>query len=206
VIPKQALRMTLQPLIIAAGASSRMGQDKAELIIDGLMNFTRIVNSCSLAGLQKAPVVVRGCYTELPGHSEDVRLVINTKWSLGRTGSIQAGLRAAPGSFYLLWPVDIPLVRLSTIEALVEICERQSRSKELWIPSYNQRRGHPIIFNEEFARRILQLSPDVSLRSLFPDSLLQHVAVDDASILRDINSAEDLHAIRRNQQVNNEGD
>ncbi|MDF1666901.1 MAG: NTP transferase domain-containing protein, partial [Planctomycetota bacterium] len=100
------------------------------------------------------------------------------------------GVKARQSSHYLLWPVDIPLVNKATVQELWQSCQRDHDRFDLWIPSIHQRRGHPIIFNEELAQDILNQGPDASLRGLFENRRISHVEVEDEAILWDLNTPE----------------
>lgn len=189
--------ITLQPLIIAAGKSSRMGQDKASLKLGQVSNFARILQTCaSLSPILKA-LLVRGHYKDRPKATEPFDILIHEDWAQGRMSTIQAGLKARQSSHYLLWPVDIPLVSKDTVQELWRRCQRSHDRFDLWIPSIHQRRGHPIIFNETLAQDILKQEPDTPLRRLFESRRIEHVNVDDEAILWDLNTPEAARIAQR---------
>lgn len=182
--------ITLQPLIIAGGKSSRMGQDKACQTLGGQSNFARILQTCvSVRAILKA-VLVRGHYKTRPPAEHPFDMIINEHSEKGRMGTIQRGIRARQSSHYLLWPVDIPFVKESTVQALWRECQRDPGAYDLWIPSIHKRRGHPIIFTEDLAQDILKQGPDHPLRALFQGRRIRHVTVEDEAILWDLNTAE----------------
>jgi molybdenum cofactor cytidylyltransferase len=195
--PQNSFFASLQALIIAAGASSRMGQDKAKVRVHGRSNFERILHCCSKFPLQKPLVLVRGCYRDNPAPQSKLRLIINEQWEQGRTGSIQCALKAAPSPFTLLWPIDIPFVQSATLAALFKACQNSERGVDLWIPSHQNRRGHPIIFTKKFGARLLKIGADQSMRRLFDGAHIQHVTVDDPAIRWDINDRATLEQLLR---------
>lgn len=167
-----------------------MGQDKASLKLGHLSNFARILQTCaSLSPILKA-LLIRGHYTNSPGSAVPFDVLVHEDWAQGRMSTIQAGLKARTSSHYLLWPVDIPLVKDTTVQELWRRCQENHEDFDLWIPSIHQRRGHPIIFNQTLAQDILKQGPDTSLRGLFESRRISYVEVDDPAILWDLNTPE----------------
>jgi CTP:molybdopterin cytidylyltransferase MocA len=140
-------------LLLAAGGSTRMGSRPKGLLPlpDGTFVLERMVRTCREAGVGTVHVVIgheaerhRRRLARLP-----VVVVENPAWESGRTSSVKAGLRSLPPgtSACLLWPVDAPLVRRSTVQALLER-ERDRAPEARWtIPLYQGRRGHPVLLS-----------------------------------------------------------
>ena len=109
-------------LVLAAGASSRMGCPKALIELDDRPILEHILTLPVLDELADV-VVVLGHHAEAIGVVVDRcgrRSVVNPAPDRGRTGSIQTGLRALgagiEGAF--LQPVDCPLVGADVFRAL----------------------------------------------------------------------------------------
>ena len=193
------------PLVLAAGASSRMGRPKASLPLDAPGGRTtalgRILDLARAAGLAPA-VVVTGAHPDAA--REAVRdapgalRVQNPRWAEGRTTSIQAGLRAleecAPSAFQL-WPVDVCLVSGAMLTALLEAA-RARPDALAWVPSHADRRGHPLLVAWAAAPRFLALPPDRParevVRALAAEGALEHVLVDDPTVLVDLDTPDDV--------------
>jgi molybdenum cofactor cytidylyltransferase len=177
-------------LILAAGASTRMGSPKAlldfhgETFLDGLI--ARFSEFC-------APVVVVvGCEAERIRSSvrrpERALFTENRDYRLGQLSSMQCGLRMIPetseGVLFTL--VDHPNVQASTIAALLS-----PPRAPLSIPRFKGRRGHPIFFSRALAPEFLDLPPDSQAKLV----VNRHVAdarfvdVDDSGILDDVDDA-----------------
>ncbi|MCP5113563.1 MAG: NTP transferase domain-containing protein, partial [bacterium] len=110
----------LAGLILAGGASRRMGEPKALLDIWGETFVDRLIR---VLGAHCDPVVV------VLGHeAERVRagveraaeFVINPAPGRGQLSSMQCGLRAVPGECdgVMFTPVDYPAVKESTVAAV----------------------------------------------------------------------------------------
>ena len=106
--------MTPAVIILAAGASSRMGHPKALTMLDDETALARIVRLAKgariIAVLGEHHDLVRAAH---PGLA--VEWVHNRAPDAGRTGSLQCGLEHARADRVLVWPVDHPLARADTI-------------------------------------------------------------------------------------------
>jgi CTP:molybdopterin cytidylyltransferase MocA len=182
------------PIVLAAGASRRMGRPKALLDFDGRACLELVLDAVRPAG---RPIVVLG-----PNHEEirsrvtldAVDVVLNLDPDSGQTASLQAALSRLPGdaaAFFFL-PVDLPLVRAAEIDGLL-----QSRivnpGASLHIPSHGRRRGHPILCARALAAEFLALPPGASARDVvnrLPDRIA-YVEVGEPYVLMDMDTPED---------------
>jgi CTP:molybdopterin cytidylyltransferase MocA len=181
------------PIILAGGASSRMGRPKALLEFDGKTCLELALEA--MAGLEP-PIVVLG-----PGAEEIRRRVnlagpvaINPVVESGQTESLKAGLRlldpAAEG--FLFQPVDYPLVTRREVARLLE-AGRAEPSKSIFIPSHRMRRGHPVLCRRPVADELLALPPGIPARAAIgarPERIA-HVLFEEAYILMDMDTPED---------------
>lgn len=183
--------MSVAAVVLAAGASARMGRPKAALQWRGrtfVEHAVALASSC-------APVVVVAGATALP--ALDVAIVHNPHWQDGPLSSLQVGLRAIEDAAWtgvLVLTVDRPHVRASTIAALLR--EHASHPDAVVQPIHEGRRGHPILHPRDVANALLQLPRTATARDVVhrPDVAARRRAidVDDAAILDNIDTPEDL--------------
>lgn len=183
-------------VILAAGASSRMGAVKALLAIDGETLLARILRLACESGAERL-VVALG-----PPHGErlaatlpaGVQVAWNDDPSRGMLSSVQAALRllaATPGPGALLWPVDVPLVAAATLQRLLA-----ADLTQLVIPCYDGRGGHPLWLPAALYGEALALPAAASLRTLRDRHPPLRLAVEDPGILRDLDTPADFaHAL-----------
>lgn len=149
--------MRLHGIVLAAGLSSRMGCLKALLPLGDQSVLSRCVHTLLDGGAMDVTVVT--------GHrSEDVsaeaarcgaRAVMNPDYKQGMFTSIRQGVQALPRDaegFFLL-PVDIPLVRSSTVRSLMLTFLK--RQPAIIYPRFNGERGHPPLINASLIPAIL---------------------------------------------------
>lgn len=182
-------------VILAAGASRRMGRPKALLLLGEETFLGRIVRL--VREVEAVPVVVvadpHGATIQRAHEHLDVRWARNAAPEQGMFSSIQAGVARLPAGAEgaLIWPVDVPLVRLDSVQALLrERCDR------LLLPSCQGRSGHPIWLPAHLFPEVLAMAPEAAmglraLRQRHPQEVIW-VPVDDAAVLRDVDTPEDL--------------
>ncbi len=182
-------------LVLSGGESSRFGGFPKALASTGDRSAVRrIAEECLEHGFDPV-VVVAGPHrwaiaSEVRGL--DVEVVESRDWFEGRTASVQAGLNALPpGGDVLLWPVDHPFVRRTTVEILERV--RDEDLLGLWfIPTFESRGGHPVLWRESLRKEILELRPDAPVRSLIPEfgPQVRRIAVDDPGVVANVDTPE----------------
>ena len=88
--------------------------------------------------------------------------------------------------------VDQPFITSALIDQVVDAY--QQTEKGIALPSYNYKRGHPVIFDQKYASDILALTPESDgVRTLFKKygDDIHYVTVDTDAVLRDIDDRED---------------
>jgi molybdenum cofactor cytidylyltransferase len=177
-------------VILAAGASSRMGSPKALLDYHGEVFLNRLIR---VLGRVCDPVVAVLGYGEEQIRSKingQVLLATNPKPERGQLSSLQTGLRAVPlgAEGFLFTPVDSPAVLESTIDTLAERFRSRGPQTLFVIPRCKGKRGHPVFAAPELIRDFLALGPGAQAKDLVHRHIPQteYVDVDDAGILADI--------------------
>jgi CTP:molybdopterin cytidylyltransferase MocA len=132
-------------VVLAAGASSRMGRDKAALTLpDGRTFMDAILATLSAAGIEAVRVVVSG--TDSRSETVPDTFVVNPDPERGMLSSVQCGLSALPAGTdaALVWPVDHPRVELGTVATIIAAC--RAHRAPVVVPEHSGKRGHPVMF------------------------------------------------------------
>lgn len=173
--PKSKLAPNIIGLLLCAGLSGRMGTSKALLIFDGLPFAVHIIKKLNL--VCDKIIVVTGYESEKvekeikkylgSQETKKVIFIFNTEYKAGMFTSLQCGLRNIYRRNWILYHfVDQPSLPVSFYKEFVE----QLSSKINWLqPSFNNKLGHPILFNSKVADNILRLKENNSLRDLSND-------------------------------------
>ncbi|HUL44534.1 MAG TPA: nucleotidyltransferase family protein [Bacteroidota bacterium] len=187
-------------IILAAGASFRMGSPKA-LLNAGQKTFLGHIGSLlANSGIVDIIVVlgadaetIRGSITTFPG-----TVVVNEHWTNGQLSSLRAGLDVAvqhSADHILVWPVDRPLVRQQTLTSI--IAASAANSSSMIVPTCRNRRGHPVIFPENYFGALRDAPLDTGARYVvrkYADAVFEF-ETEDEGILLNIDTPETYHQI-----------
>lgn len=192
-------------IVLAGGASTRMGRPKAGLAIDrGDTFLSRLTRTLVAAGVPRV-VVVSGAQPEavrdaLRLRHRAVRVVPNARWEDGQLTSLLAGLDALDEprlEGVLVALVDVPLVTRATVETLVAVW-RRTRAP-IVRPARGAEHGHPVIFDRTLFGELRAADPALGAKPVVrrhADAMLD-VEVDDPGAFRDFDTPEEYAAVRR---------
>src|SRR5512135_3703014 len=173
-----------------------MGRNKMLLPFDRSTVIAAIVSEVASTSVSEA-VVVTGYEAdkiEAALKAYPVRCVFNPDYAQAEMlVSLQMGLRSMPEHQQAVLMVlgDQPRIRHEVVQRVIDAGEPGA----LVIPSYQRRRGHPILIDRAFWPEILALSTDSILRDfirLHADRV-RYVEVNSDSVLRDMDTLEDYN-------------
>src|SRR5262249_27184162 len=98
---------------------------------------------------------------------DSATLVVNPEWERGQLSSLQAAVRSLPDGGtdgILLCLVDHPLVTPTLVGELVE--KFYSSGKLIVLPTFEARRGHPVIFSSRLYQELLDAPRETGARSV----------------------------------------
>ncbi|MCU0250948.1 MAG: nucleotidyltransferase family protein [Vicinamibacterales bacterium] len=186
-------------IILAAGASARMGRPKALLPIGGDTFVTRVCRTLVEAGVGDLVVVVGAEHDAIAaavdGSGLRARVVENPRREEGQLSSVLTGLAVAdrPGvDALLVHLVDAPLVRPDTVRAVLDAFLRTHAP--IVRPAVGDRHGHPVLFARRLFDELRRADPAVGAKAVVQAhaSEVCNVAVDDEGACRDIDTPEDF--------------
>ena len=129
-------------------------------------------------------------------------IVENPHTESGPIGSLRAALQALEPvrpTAMLTWPVDIPHVRLATIERLAEAHERTGAP--VVVPTFGGRRGHPVIWDASLFGELAtsDAATEHGARAILHrhEAEIAVVVVDDPAVLDDIDTPQDYERLIR---------
>ncbi|PYP82503.1 MAG: hypothetical protein DMG65_26155 [Candidatus Angelobacter sp. Gp1-AA117] len=201
--------MSLSPsfagVILAAGASSRMGHDKALLpwrggtflsnAIEALQPFTDLI--IVIAGENEAnvaPIV----------YAYAAYLVRNPHPENGQFSSLQAGLEAVLNrgrDAAIVTLVDRPAPALETVERLKN--EFLNNDEQVWavIPEHEGKHGHPIAIGREMIEQFLRAPAGSTARDVehANQAHIRYVPVADPMVVANVNTPADFEQLHIGQ-------
>ena len=170
-------------IILAAGASERMGSPKALLQWRGSTLVEHAIDQARGAGVEQIVVVV-GPATR---HVElNATTVLNPVPETGRSASIRLGAETIDGApaAILVQSVDQP-VEAEVLTALLQAVEDNA---EVAVPSYRGRRGHPVCFAGQLLGELRQATEaEEGLRAVVRRHVVIEIPVESESITWNLN-------------------
>jgi molybdenum cofactor cytidylyltransferase len=148
-------------IILAAGASTRLGEPKQNLLYKGKTLLQHAIHE-AVDSLADIVIVVLGANADVVEKdiNEKVFIVYNTRWQEGMASSINAGLNELQEiqpniSDVLLMLCDQPFVDAALLNKLV--LQKQSTSKPIIACTYNNTIGPPALFDAIYFPELLSL-------------------------------------------------
>ena len=191
-------------LILAAGESSRMGTPKATLAYRGRTFLETIVQTLRGADIERIVVVLGHGAEEIQRQIgiEPAQVVINPDYRSGQTSSLQVGLRALLADEpegVLLCLVDHPAVGTETVRRIVATFGHCVAP--VVIPTYQGRRGHPVLIGRQLFDELLRLASDAGADSVVRRyrPATQFVAVEDEGVVIDVDDPESYRKLTSRQ-------
>ena len=195
----------ISAIVLAAGASSRMGHPKAALTLGqtGETLIARVIRTM-LSGGAPEVVVVAGAHVDevrnaLPTRERRARLVEHAGWQEGQLSSLLAGLAAIDQPLLegaLVTLVDVPLVTPGTVAAVIAGW-RRTRAP-IVRPANGDRHGHPVLFDRSIFQDLREADPNVGAKAVFAKHRLRivNIEVNDPGAFEDIDTPQEYDDLR----------
>lgn len=182
-------------IVLAAGKSTRMQQQKLLMPFRGETIVSKVVNTARLAAGDNV-VVVLGSHSEEVREqvgNENLKFCFNPDYERGMLSSVICGFNGLPetAGAALLFLGDQPQIPAAVSLAVIEAWK--TSGKGIIIPASEGKKGHPVLIEIRYRKEIEQLNPEKGLRSLMEkfSSDVHVVECSTPEILRDIDTPAD---------------
>ena len=171
------VRDSIGAVILAAGASSRMGRPKQLLEYNGLTLVRRAALAARDAGCDPVVVVTGADAEELEKELRELNLqeANNPAWESGMGSSIRAGIQAVKANdkitAVVLMLCDQPFVTSNVLSAL--IAAHRKTGREIVASSYGGTIGVPALFGKAFFTELLRLEGEAGAKQVIQRDLTQ---------------------------------
>jgi len=192
----------INSIILAAGKSSRMGFDKALVLIKKKPNIINIASALESIS-DKVVAVTSDNYQKVAdvindGNFPKTVVVKNNKAEFGMFSSIKAGISAISDEdvYVFIQPVDTFGVPLSVHKKLIENLDDEHAFFKPYYEFENgqKRGGHPIIISPKGILMIKNAEITSNLREIMKN--VKYIKTDRIEILNNINTPMDLKRIK----------
>jgi molybdenum cofactor cytidylyltransferase len=189
-------------IVLAAGRSMRMGTINKLIAEIGGKPLVRIAAEQALASRAQPVIVVTGhererveaALAELP-----VRFVNNPDFADGLGTSLRAGIAAVPpdAEAAIVCLGDMPQVDTGLIDKLIAAFDPE-RGALVVVPTFDGRRGNPVVWSRRFFRDLMSISGDIGARHLigtYAEAVVE-VPVAGEAALTDVDTPESFSAVK----------
>jgi len=160
-------------LLLAAGASTRMGRPKQLLHVQGVTLLERILHEALKSELDKIILIlghqskeIKKVLGQIIVHKK-LRVIENPRYRQGISSSITTGLSVTEDNYdhVMILLADLPHVTSRLINLLIHrYLESQLPIGAIQVKS---KRSHPVIFGRPFYNELRKLKGDMGARALF---------------------------------------
>ncbi|WP_026463310.1 nucleotidyltransferase family protein [Adhaeribacter aquaticus] len=189
-------------VLLAAGASTRLGQPKQQLLYKGKSLLQHALQTIQQSAVNNVAVVLGAGASEIRNaHAFGTAHVVeNPDWQEGMASSISTGLnsllKAAPNAGGVIFMVcDQPFVTATLLDQLISTYSQTN--KEIIACSYQETLGTPVLFRKKFFPDLLALQGQEGAKKLikkFPEAVMA-VAFPKGSI--DIDTPQDYENLQK---------
>jgi molybdenum cofactor cytidylyltransferase len=189
-------------VVPAAGSSMRMGRPKLLVELAGQTVIGRVVSALRAGGVERVVVIAppadsaEGPAIAKAASTAGAEIFVPDLRPAEMRESIEHGLellaRGGSPDSVMVTPADYPGI---VPEIVAEIAEYAARYPEsLVIPTFNGRRGHPIVFPWKVAVAVRSIPVGLGLNALVAQHsrLVAELAVSHFEIVRDLDTLDDL--------------
>ena len=189
--------MKTAAVILAAGKGSRFHSNQYKLLtpVEGTPMILRTLEPVLQTGFDEVVVIIGAHADEMQKTLQNypARIVENPDWEKGQSTSLTAGVRAIQHTSdrVCLLLGDQPFLKAETLRDL--LAESDKFPEQIIVPFYNGKRGNPIVVPAKYYDLLLELTQgDMGGKKLLQTVGYHILNVDDAGIIRDIDTVEEL--------------
>ena len=201
---KDKKKKNIALILLAAGNSKRMGKKNKLLeIVNGKSMIKHCVENISRLPI-KQKVIVLGHEARKIKSKLDLatfKIINNLDYKNGISTSIKIGIlsldKTMDGVFIVL--ADMPMIKINTYLELINNFQK-GNSKVIFIPTWQGKKGNPVLLDKSIFPELIKLEGDEGAQQIFSnfEDNIQEIEVNDSGTCFDIDTLEDLKAVKKN--------
>ena len=197
-------------IVLAAGASSRLGRPKQNLLFKQttLLQYSIETALESKAGSVLVILGAEADTIQITQHNSKLHCLINDQWAEGMASSIRCGITHLINyhpsvTSAVLMACDQPYIHTGLLNKLVTL--QQETGAAIVASSYGDIKGIPAIFSRQLFPELLQLTGDTGAKKIMAKYTGSLATVDFPLGLIDIDTVEDYNSIQNNERKRDAG-
>lgn len=168
----------ISAILLAAGQSTRMnGENKLLKEIKGKTLIQRAVQNILLSSVDEI-VIITGFQSEIieekVGKNKKIKFILNNNYKDGMASSIKKGIEnlSKKSEAFFISLGDMPMVNQSIYNKLIKSRHNYNKKKkpldkkEIFIPTYLDQTGNPILFSKFMKDKIMQIDGDIGAKKI----------------------------------------
>ncbi|WP_347160059.1 nucleotidyltransferase family protein [Pontibacter chitinilyticus] len=190
-------------ILLAAGASTRLGEPKQLLMYEGESLLQRAIRTARASACQPVVVVLGANAEALLPDVSDLHVVQNPEWEEGMASSIRSGVAAllalSPAvSGVVLMVCDQPFADSDLLEKLV--AEKNLTGKGIIASAYSNTLGTPVLFTRPYFQTLLALRGKEGAKKLILTHAHDVATVPFPQGIIDVDTSEDYELLQQQQE------
>lgn len=189
--------ITINAIILASGFSRRFGENKLLVEFQGKTLVEHIMDKVLACNFNSISIVAKDREVLDLADKRGINTLLNQNSHLGQSESIKIGLKRSLSADGLMFFVaDQPLLDIETIKLLIN--EFKNNKENIIVPTFNGKKGNPVIFPVKFKDDLLKTEGDTGGRNVIKKhiSSVNFVELKDENALKDIDIREDYKKIK----------
>ena len=184
-------------IVLAAGKSTRMKENKLLLKLDGETLIEHVVNVAKKSNVDEVIVVLGYEAAKIKERLAkiDCKFAVNENYMKGQSESVKVGLSSISGNAeaVMILPADVALVDSESINKVVE--EYMRSKSRIVIASHQHQSGHPILLDRTIIPEVSRIDEETQgLKAVINRHRAQvnYVEIGTETVLIDIDTKEEF--------------
>jgi len=195
-------QLMLSAIVLAAGMSTRMGQNKLLLDFKDKALIAHAVDTLLASEIDEV-VVVLGHEAEKVREKlgeRQVKLVQNPGYREGLSTSVRAGAEAVSrqADGIMVYLADQPLLEPADVNHILNaFTQAKEVNKDIVVPFFDGQRGNPVLLDSSYREAILRVVGDVGCKGVikrYPEKVLV-LEMENDHVVRDVDNMEEYEGV-----------
>jgi molybdenum cofactor cytidylyltransferase len=194
--------MMLSAIVLAAGMSTRMGQNKLLLLFKGKPLIAHAVDTLLASEIDEIIVVLGNEADKVQEklRGRQVRLIENPDFREGLSTSVRAGVTAVSrqADGIMVYLADQPLLEPADVNRILRaFVHAKNAGKSIVVPFFDRQRGNPVLLDSSYREAILGVVGDIGCKGVikrYPDQVFV-LQMESDHVIRDMDTIEEYEAV-----------